>query len=75
MKPGEWIGSDNESPESQRFVGMSRTKTLELADDEKIVDVRVIEAKVVSYLTADWRRDRLNLVMDEHGVVSKAAFF
>jgi hypothetical protein len=40
-----------------------------------MAEVRVMEVGVVGYLTADWRRDRLNLVLDGEGIVSKAAFF
>ena len=75
MEPGEWMGSDFESPESERFVGMTRTEALRTADDEDMAEVRVMEVGVVGYLTADWRRDRLNLVLDGEGIVSKAAFF
>jgi hypothetical protein len=74
VDPGEWIGSDVESPESQQFVGMSRAEALRAADTQGIARVRVMEAGVESHLEADWRRDRLNLVLDGQGVVTKAAF-
>jgi len=43
MEPGEWMGSDFESPKSDRFVGMTRTEALRTADDEDMAEVRVME--------------------------------
>jgi hypothetical protein len=68
----EWVGARAETAESQSYVGMSRTDALEAADTAGVKAVRVIEGS--QDLSADFRPDRLNIVIAD-GYVTKAAFF
>lgn len=68
----DWVGARAETPESQRYVGMSRADALEAAETAGVKAVRVIEGS--QHLSADFRPDRLNIVIAD-GHVTKAAFF
>lgn len=57
MEEREWIGANAETPESQKYVGMSRDDALKAADMAGVKAVRVIEG--TQHLTADFRSDRL----------------
>jgi hypothetical protein len=72
MEEREWIGARAETPESQTYVGLSRTDALKAADVAGVKSVRVIEGS--QSLTADFRSDRLNILVAD-GYVTKAAFF
>jgi hypothetical protein len=72
MEEREWIGARAETPESQNYVGLSRDDALEAADIAGVKAVRVIEGS--QHLTADFRSDRLNILVAD-GYVTKAAFF
>jgi hypothetical protein len=71
MSPAEWIGAKAETPESQAYVGLSRSVALGTAEAAGFV-TRVLEGS--QHLSADYRSDRLNLVVADR-VVTKAAFF
>jgi hypothetical protein len=72
MEEREWVGAKAETPESQSYVGLSRADALEAAETAGVKAVRVIEGS--QHLTADFRPDRLNIVIAD-GYVTKAAFF
>ena len=72
MEEREWIGAKAETPESQKYVGMSRDDALEAADTAGVKAVRVIEG--TQHLTDDFRSDRLNILVAD-GYVRRAAFF
>jgi hypothetical protein len=72
MKEREWIGATAGNPESQKYVGLSRADALKAADTAGVKAVRVIEGS--QHLTADFRSDRLNILVAD-GYVTKAAFF
>jgi hypothetical protein len=65
----EWIGAKAETPESQKYVGMSRDDALEAADTAGVKAVRVIEG--TQHLTDDFRSDRLNILVAD-GYVRRA---
>jgi hypothetical protein len=67
-----WVSARAETPESQRYVGLSRDDALKAADAAGVKAVRVIEGS--QRLTADHRPDRLNILVTD-GYVKKAAFF
>lgn len=71
MEEPDWIGAKAETPESQKYVGLSRD-ALSAADTAGVKAVRVIEG--AQHLTADFRSDRLNILV-AHGYMKKAAFF
>jgi hypothetical protein len=68
----DWIGARAETPESLRYVGLSRDDALKAADTAGVKTVRVIEDS--QHLSADFRSDRLNIPVAD-GYVKKAAFF
>ena len=72
MEKREWIGARAETAESQKYVGLSRDDALKAADIAGVKAVRVIEGS--QHLSADFRSDRLNIVVVDH-YVTKAAFF
>lgn len=72
MEEPDWIGARAETPESQKYVGLSRDDALKAADTAGVKAVRVIEG--TQHLTADFRSDRLNILVAD-GYVKKAAFF
>jgi hypothetical protein len=65
-------GARAETPESQKYVGLSRDDALKAADTAGVKPVRVIEGS--QHLSADFRSDRLNILVAD-GYVKKAAFF
>ena len=73
MVDRKWFGTEYESTESQKFVGMKRSDVLISARDAGI-PVRVIEDGTKAFLTADRNRSRLNVFVVD-GIVTKAAFF
>jgi hypothetical protein len=68
----DWIGARAETPEGQKYVGLSRHDALKAADAAGVKAVRVMEG--MQHLTADFRSDRLNILVTD-GYVKKAAFF
>ncbi len=72
MAEREWIGAKAETPESQKYVGLRRADALKAADIAGVKAARVIEG--TQHLTADFRSDRLNILVAD-GYVKKAAFF
>ena len=72
MAERDWIGAKAETPESQKYVGLSRGDALKAADTAGVKTVRVIEG--TQHLTADFPSDRLNILVAD-GYVKKAAFF
>ena len=72
MAEQDWIGARAETPESQKYVGLSRDDALKAAEAAGVKAVRVIEG--TQHLTADFRSDRLNILVTE-GYVKKAAYF
>jgi hypothetical protein len=73
MGSPKWAGADYESPESQRYVGMKRSEVLNSVEDAGI-PIRVLEGGNMITLTADYRPQRLNILVVD-GIVTKAAFF
>ncbi len=72
MEVPDWIGARAETPEGQKYVGLSRDDALKAADTAGVKAVRVI--KGLQHLSADFRSDRLNILVAD-GYVKKAAFF
>jgi hypothetical protein len=72
MAERDWFGAKAETLETQKYVGPSRDDALKAADVAGVKAVRVIEG--TQHLTADFRSDRLNILVTD-GYVKKAAFF
>jgi hypothetical protein len=69
----EWIGSKYETPESQGYVGLSRTAALDFAQAAGIKRIRVLGVGNDRF-TVDFDPKRLDLLVEEDVVVA-AGFF
>jgi hypothetical protein len=64
-----------ENPDVQDLIGLSTADALKAAADKGITDIRVIELKVLTNLTADLQPNRLDLEVGESGMVVRASFY
>ena len=67
----EWIGADYETPDSQKYVGLSEEQAVQAAKDAGITQIRCLGS--TSY-TTELNSGRLDLLV-KGGVVVKAGFF
>jgi len=67
----EWSGADYETPDSQKYVGLSEEQAVQAAKDAGITQIRCLGS--TSY-TTELNSGRLDLLVKE-GVVVKAGFF
>ena len=69
----EWIGSKYDTPETEGYVGLSRTAASETAEAAGINLIRVLDAALDRY-TMDFNPMRLDLLVEDDIVVA-AGFF
>ena len=67
------MGADYETPDSERYVGLSEEQAVEAAKDAGITHIRSLDF-YNSTLTLSLNRNRLDLLVKD-GVVVKAGFF
>jgi hypothetical protein len=71
MSQPEWWNADYETPDSQKYVGLSEGQAVEVAKEAGIIYIRSLGS--TSY-TTELNSGRLNLLVKD-GVVVKAGFF